>query len=337
MPMLQSSPPLSPEEQEQLQQTIEMFEVIVQASPNDSQSLEILKDAYWRVGRQPDALGAGRKLAEIQVQAGQLSSAVLEYEFILQHEPDNVEIIAALGEVEEKMRQSGQARKTASAATGSAIDLDFRAVVGETGTLMATAQTQRPVGSRGSGVSAPAEAVVAQALVEDGNEALARFLVQHRIAPEDAVRNSLERVAKKNKDLTANAMATSLLDEVVRRAGLDMEQTLCAIVDRSKFAYIPLEYYDIDRQIVKMLPEALTLGRLLVPFDVMSRTLMVATANPFDAPGKEAVQQLLDYNIQWHLASPAAIMKILGDTYKVAAPGIIGAGPDTSSFKLATS
>src|SRR5205085_2119510 len=97
--------------------------------------------------------------------------------------------------------------------TGSGINLDFRAVVGETGTLMATAQTQRPVGSRGSGVSTPAEVVVTQALVEDGNEALARFLVQHRIAPEDAVRNSLERVAKKNKDLTASAMATSLLDE----------------------------------------------------------------------------------------------------------------------------
>ena len=34
---------------------------------------------------------------------------------------------------------------------------------------------------------------------------------------------------------------------------------------------------------------------------------MVAMANPFDAQGKETVQQLLDYNIQWHLASPQAI------------------------------
>ena len=37
---------ISPEEQEQLQQTVEMFEVIVQASPQDCQSMEILKDAY---------------------------------------------------------------------------------------------------------------------------------------------------------------------------------------------------------------------------------------------------------------------------------------------------
>ena len=38
---------------------------------------------------------------------------------------------------------------------------------------------------------------------------------------------------------------------------------------------------------------------------------MIAMANPFDAHGKEAVQQLLDYNVQWHLASPQAISKVL--------------------------
>ncbi len=36
---------LSPGEVSQLQQTIEMFEVIVQSQPNDCQSLEILKEA----------------------------------------------------------------------------------------------------------------------------------------------------------------------------------------------------------------------------------------------------------------------------------------------------
>jgi hypothetical protein len=49
----------------------------------------------------------------------------------------------------------------------------------------------------------------------------------------------------------------------------------------------------------------------------MSRTLMVAMANPFDGEGKEMVQQLLDYNIQWHLASPYAISKVLSETYKL--------------------
>jgi hypothetical protein len=72
----------------------------------------------------------------------------------------------------------------------------------------------------------------------------------------------------------------------------------------------------VDRNIVKMLPESVTLGRLIIPFDIISRTMMVALANPFDAVGKDAVQQLLDYNIQWHISSPDAISKVLVDAYR---------------------
>jgi hypothetical protein len=64
-----------------------------------------------------------------------------------------------------------------------------------------------------------------------------------------------------------------------------------------------------------MLPESLSIGRLIVPFDIISRTVMVAMANPFDVLGKEAVQQLLDYSVQWHLCAPQAIFKVLGDTF----------------------
>ena len=89
-------------------------------------------------------------------------------------------------------------------------------------------------------------------------------------------------------------------------AGHDkLEKVLSALIDRTKFAYVPLEYYDVDRQIAPMLPDHLTLGRLFVPFDLVSRTIMVACCNPFDAAGREAVQQSLDYTVAWYLARPA--------------------------------
>ena len=67
-----------------------------------------------------------------------------------------------------------------------------------------------------------------------------------------------------------------------------------------------------------MLPESLTIGRLILPFDMMSRTVMIAMANPFDAAGKEAVQQILDYNVQWHIAQPRSIMKVLAEAHRIA-------------------
>jgi hypothetical protein len=320
-----SSPPISNEEQEQLLQTIEMFEVITQANPQDCQSMEILKDAYQRVGKPQESLSIARKLADTYVELGQYSAAMLEYEGILQKSPDNPEVIAALSEVEDRLEKSGQLKPQQSTPAAPAmlkppagINLDFRAVTTDAATLMTTAATQRPEGAHPTPTRlATSMEQVTIALAEDGNEPLAKFLVQHRLVGEEIVSSALERVQKKNKSLGPNGLAMSLIDEICRRGQLDLEPLLAGILERSKFAYIPLEYYDVDRSIVRMLPESLTIGRLIVPFDVISRTIMIATANPFDAAGKEAVQQLLDYNVQWHIASPQAIFKVLGEIYKI--------------------
>jgi tetratricopeptide (TPR) repeat protein len=321
-----SPPTLSSEEQEQIVQTIEMFEVITQANPQDCQSLDILKDAYQRVGRLQEALATARRLADTYVELGQYSAAMLEYEGILQKDADNPEVIAALGEVEEKLQKSGQlkpgstapATPTVSApsgALGGGINLDFRSMISDGGTLMTTAATLRPDSGSGMRLGMQAEQINLS-LTDDGNAPLAKFLIQHRLVTEEVVSSALERVTKKNKDLVAGVLATSLIDEICRRGAIEHDSLLAGILDRSKFAYIPLEFYDVDRSIVKMLPESLTIGRLMVPFDILSRTVMIATANPFDALGKEAAQQLLDYNVHWHLASPQAIFKVLSETYR---------------------
>lgn len=307
--------PVSTEEQEQIRQTIEMFEVITQANPQDTQSLEILKEAYGRIGQVKESLAVSRRLADTYMDLAQYSSALLEYEGILQKEPDNAEIIAALGEVEARLQASQQ--QGGGDANGAPIALDFRGVVQDGGNLMATKKTQVSERSALPGAGLDSETIAARLEgADDGHDVLVRFLTQHRLVPDDVLLQSLSIVRRKNKERAPASPAASLIDEIVTRGSVDSEQLICGILDRSKFAYIPLEHYDVDRQIVKMLPESLTLGRLIVPFDILSRTMMVAVANPFDAAGKEAVQQLLDYNIQWHLASPTAILRVLSDTYR---------------------
>src|SRR5260370_12933713 len=87
-------------EEAQLTQTIEMFEVIVQAQPQDYQSLEILKEAYSKLGREKDVVSTSKRIAEAYVQMGQLSSAILEYETILQRSPDDPDVRKALNQLE---------------------------------------------------------------------------------------------------------------------------------------------------------------------------------------------------------------------------------------------
>src|SRR5258708_21847374 len=93
---------LTPSEEAQLAQTIEMFEVITQSQPQDYQSLEILKEAYSKLGREKEVIDTSKRIAHAYVQMGQLSSAILEYETILQRHPDDRDVQAALQEIESK-------------------------------------------------------------------------------------------------------------------------------------------------------------------------------------------------------------------------------------------
>ncbi len=319
---------LTAEERDQILQTVEMFEVITQANPDDYQSLEILKEAYWKIGRQEDGLLVTRRLADTYMRLGQYSSALLEYEGILQQEPDSREVQAILSELESKLHQG----KSMAAKAPIALDFGIEDIDGEAPepspspspgggakeepaiepTLIATSSTRLP--------GALGRKQLHASLESDGSEPLVKFLIQHRLVSHEIVNAARAVVQERNNTVAVKegqAVAASLLNEI-SKSGIEIETLLSGIIDRTKFAYMPLEYYDVDRQIVRMLPEHLTLGRLVVPFDIVSRTMMVAVDNPFDAGAKAAVQQMVDYHIQWHLSLPRVIQKILHDVYRIA-------------------
>jgi tetratricopeptide (TPR) repeat protein len=288
---------LSEEEHNQIVQTIEMFEVITQTQPDDYQSLEILKEAYQKVGRAADSLKTSRRLAEAYFNAGSYTLAMQECEVILLKEPNAPEILAMLGEIETRLQAAGHAIASTGAKNG----------------LLA------PTGTNGAHESGLVDLQGKNALhsQDRGDEHLAKFLVMQQLFTEDQASKAVETVRHLNKDLSGQSLAASLLDKLCRQDTDKIDQSLSGLIDRTKFAYVPLEYYDIDRQIARMLPDHLTLGRLYVPFDLISRTIMVACCNPFDAAGREAVQQSLDYTVTWYLARPEAIIKALQDIYRL--------------------
>ncbi len=154
-------------------------------------------------------------------------------------------------------------------------------------------------------------------LQERGDDHLAKFLIVQQLFSEEQVNSALDTTKEANKDLQGQTMAVSMLEELCREKPQQLEAVLSALIDRTKFAFVPLEYYDTDRQIAPMLPEYLTLGRLFVPFDLVSRTIMVACCNPFDSAGRDAVQQSVDYTVSWYLAKPSAITQTLRSIYKL--------------------
>ena len=102
---------LNPGEEAQLRQTIEMFEVITQSQPQDYQSLEILKEAYLKLGMEKEVVQTSKRIAQAYVQLGQLSSAILEFETILQRHPDDKDAMAAMAQIESKANNLTKPRR----------------------------------------------------------------------------------------------------------------------------------------------------------------------------------------------------------------------------------
>ncbi len=294
---------LSEAEHNQIVQTIEMFEVIIQTQPDDYQSLEILKEAYTKVGRGGDSVKTSRRLAEAYFNVGSYALAMQECEVILLKEPNAPEILAMLGDIEARVH--GYSHAPTPSATLS----------GKNGLIEKEQNGQN--GAHDGALVVLQQARAGVHLQDRGDDHLAKFLVVQQLFTEEKVRAGIETVKQLNKDLSGQALASSLLDKICREDTDKLDAVLSALIDRTKFAYVPLEYYDVDRQIARMLPDELTLGRLFVPFDLVSRTIMVACTNPFDAAGREAVQQSLDYTVSWYLARPSAIIKALQDIYRL--------------------
>jgi tetratricopeptide (TPR) repeat protein len=299
---------LSEEEHSQIVQTIEMFEAILQTQPDDYQSLEILKEAYGKVGRTADWLKTSRRLAEAYFNSGSYTLAMQECEAILVKEPNAPEILAMLGDIETRLQAAGHQIATGGSKSGLIA------------TATATVSGQGVNGLTHGGAHDGSLVDLhkqSQNLQDHGDEHLAKFLVMQQLFSEEEVTKAVETVKQLNKNLTGQALAASLLDKICRQETDKLDAAMSGLIDRTKFAYVPIEYYDVDRQIPRMLPDNLTLGRLFLPFDLISRTIMIACCNPFDAAGRDAVQQSLDYTVTWYLARPGSIIKALQDIYRL--------------------
>jgi hypothetical protein len=287
----------SPEDNREILQTIDMFEVITRTQPDDYQSLEILKEAYTKVGRQDDAFRTSRKIAEAYFNVGSYALAMQECEVLLMRDPNAPEVLAMLGEIETRLQAAGQT--VTGGPKNGLVAKAYGSGTGEGGLVRIVRKDE------------------SYNLQERGEEQLAKFLIVQQMFPEETVSAALETVQQLNKNVKGQTLAVSLLEKLCGEDTEKLDHVLSALVDRTKAAFIPLEYYDLDRQLARMLPDTLTLGRLCVPFDLISRTIMVACCNPFDAAGRAAVQQSLDYTVSWYLARPGAIGKTLQDIYRL--------------------
>ena len=278
---------LNPGEEAQLQQTIEMFEVIVQSQPNDCQSLEILKEAYSKLGREQDVINTSKRIAQAYMQTGQLSSAILEFETVLQRRPDDAEVQAALKEIEDKASNMG------SQSAGA-----------EPAALAMAAESPK---------AAAKKSRAADKEIDDGRATMRKIFVDSKtISAGDF------DLCWRAADLTvAPPDAVEPFIQVLHEKGILLsEKSLKLLSDRSRMAYLPLEKYDVDIDLTRGFPADICRRWCVLPFDRMSKAILVATANPFNQQAVKELSETTSHRLVWYLSPPTDLLQNIRKAFR---------------------
>jgi hypothetical protein len=276
---------LNPAEEAQLKQTIEMFEVIVQSQPNDCQSLEILKEAYTKLGREPDVIRISKRIAEAYTQMGQFSSAILEYETVLQRQPNDADVQTALRRIEDKASNSA-ARPEASEPTA----------------LASQAETRFRKKS-------PAE----HGEIDDGRKAMHKIFVESKL-----ISAADFDLCWRTPVLTAAQpdVAEPFIQVLADKGLFLVDKSLKLLADKSRTGYLPFDRYDVDMDLLRGFPAEVCRRWCVAPFDRMSKSILVATANPFNQQAAKELAAATSHRLLWYLTPPAELVQTLRKAFR---------------------
>lgn len=278
-----ASTTLTPAEEAQLAQTIEMFEVITESQPLDYQSLEILKEAYLKLNRDQDVVRTSKRIAQAYVQMGQLSSAILEYETILQRFPDDPDVQKALKQIESRAGNLSDGN-TAFIAKPSA----------------APSKPQK-------------NGKVTADKVDDGRLALHKIFVEGKII--SAGDFDLCWVAP-DLSVAPESVSEPFVLLLAQKGIIAADKALKILSDKSRLGFIPLEKYELDIDLARGFPADVCRRWCVMPIDRMSKSIIVATANPFNQQAAKELSEVTPNRLLWYLADPTELMKNLRKAFR---------------------
>ena len=108
-----------------------------------------------------------------------------------------------------------------------------------------------------------------------------------------------------------------LIGQVLVDLGYVSEEAIAqAITAQYGFPYLPLENYEIDKEIVKIVPKNVSIQYCLVPVDKIGSNLTVAMANPLNSQAVEDIALLSGLCVQLFESTATDIKKAIEKYYK---------------------
>jgi hypothetical protein len=137
--------------------------------------------------------------------------------------------------------------------------------------------------------------------VDDGRKTLYKIFVESKIITAGDF-----DLCWRNVDL--NAPPTDVVEPFIQtlheKGILLIEKSLRLLSDKSRVAYLPLDRYDVDMELARGFPADVCRRWCVLPFDRMSKAILVATANPFNQQAAKELAEATTHRLLWYVAPP---------------------------------
>jgi len=149
--------------------------------------------------------------------------------------------------------------------------------------------------------------------VDDGRQMMQKIFVESKIiSPGDF------DLCWTTPDITAppNGVIEPFVQVLADKGIVLSEKSLKLLVDKARIAYLPLDKYDVDLDLTRSFPADICQRWCVLPFDRMSKAVLVATANPFNRQAAKDLGDATKSRILWYLAAPSEIVANLRKAFR---------------------
>ena len=139
------------------------------------------------------------------------------------------------------------------------------------------------------------------------NKQLGELLMERNIISQDQLDKALATQKEKG----------GLIGEVLVELGFCKEEDIAqALTAQYGFPYLPLANYEINADILSIIPTRVARQYLLMPIDKIGNNLTIAMSNPLNIQAIEDVELITGCSIQTFVSTSSDIKKAIAKYYK---------------------
>lgn len=119
------------------------------------------------------------------------------------------------------------------------------------------------------------------------------------------------------KAIDSQKVKGGLIGEILVELGFAKEEDIAqSLTAQYGFPYLPLGNYDINPDIISVVPSRVARQYLLMPVDKIGNNLTLAMSNPLNIQAIEDVELLSGCSVQTFVSTSSDIKKAIGKYYK---------------------